>query len=134
MKIIKLIIETAEDKTYDIYPKENNLPFGVLGQGKTIQEAKEDFIINFHEMKESYEKQNNTNFGKVTFSYIYDLESFFNLYSSLLSMPGLEKLTGINQKQLHHYKKGVKKPRELQRKKLEKALHNLGQELLAIEF
>jgi len=43
-------------------------------------------------------------------------------------------MTGINQKQLHHYASGLKKPRQEQRKKIETALHKLGEELLAIEL
>ena len=49
-------------------------------------------------------------------------------------MPALERLTGINQKQLHHYLAGYRKPREPQRKKIENALHNLGRELLAVRL
>ena len=39
------------------------------------------------------------------------------------NIKALEKLTGINQKQLHHYATGLRKPREAQRKKIETALH-----------
>ncbi|MFV0506365.1 MAG: hypothetical protein ACK5L5_06595, partial [Bacteroidales bacterium] len=64
----------------------------------------------------------------------YDTMSFFNYYCELFSMPALERLTGINQKQLHHYASGLKKPREAQLKKIETALHKLGDELKAVQF
>lgn len=46
----------------------------------------------------------------------------------------LEKLTGINQKQIHHYASGLRKPREQQRRKIAEALHQLGEELLSIDL
>ena len=48
--------------------------------------------------------------------------------------PAFEKITGINQKLIHHYATGLKKPREAQRKKIEEGLHALGRELLSIEL
>jgi len=53
---------------------------------------------------------------------------------SVFTKPALERLTGINQKQLHHYATGLKKPRPAQRKKIESALHKLGKELLTIQL
>jgi len=52
----------------------------------------------------------------------------------VFSKPALERLTGINQKLLHQYATGLKKPREAQRKKIEAALHRLGIELLSVEL
>jgi hypothetical protein len=46
----------------------------------------------------------------------------------------LERITGINQKLLHHYSSGLKKPREAQKKKIETALHRLDEELLAVKL
>jgi hypothetical protein len=43
-------------------------------------------------------------------------------------------MTGINQKQLQHYASGLRKPRTQQMKKIESALHQLGNELLAVEL
>ncbi len=39
--------------------------------------------------------------------------------------PALEKLTGINQKQLWHYEMGKSKPRRERMEKIQKALHRL---------
>jgi hypothetical protein len=64
----------------------------------------------------------------------YDTQSFMNYYNKLFSNVALERITGINQKLLHHYASGLKKPREAQRKKIEKALHHLGEELLTVEL
>jgi hypothetical protein len=46
----------------------------------------------------------------------------------------LERIAGINQKQIQHYSTGHRKPRLAQRRKIEAALHKLGQELIAVEL
>ena len=66
--------------------------------------------------------------------YHMDVESFLNFYKDVFSKSGLERLTGINQKQLWHYASGGRKPRREQVHKIESALHHLGKELLSISF
>ena len=68
------------------------------------------------------------------FEYKYDIESFFDYFSKIFNMPALERLTGINQKQLHHYASGIKKPRRAQKIKIENALHSLGKELISVDL
>lgn len=65
--------------------------------------------------------------------YRFDTQSFLNYYNKVFTNVALERITGINQKLLHHYATGLKKPREPQRKKIEIALHKLGSELLAAQ-
>jgi hypothetical protein len=72
--------------------------------------------------------------GNYEIEYKFDIESFLAYYKGIFTLAALEKLTGINQKQIQHYSSGLKKPRMEQRKKIENSLHRLGNELLAIEF
>ncbi len=57
-----------------------------------------------------------------------------NYYKGVITKSALMRLTGINQQQLYHYSKGLKKPRQTQIKKIETALLQLENELLAIEL
>lgn len=66
--------------------------------------------------------------------YKFEPQSFFVYYKGIFTNAGLERLTGINQKQLQHYAAGLKKPRPAQAKKIESALHKLGGELMAVEL
>ncbi|MDR2131547.1 MAG: hypothetical protein LBP56_10370 [Odoribacteraceae bacterium] len=68
------------------------------------------------------------------FDFQYDIESLLYFYGKVFSKSALERLTGINQKQLGHYAKGRSKPRPEQEKKIKRALHALGEELTAISF
>ena len=60
------------------------------------------------------------------------MESLLFFYEKILSKAALERLTGINQKQLSHYACGRSKPRPAQAQKIVNALHTLGRDLLAI--
>lgn len=132
MKKLKVIIEKSADY-YDAYCENCS---GVYGAGNSPSEAK----ANLEEGLELYitstekEKLPVVLRGSFYISYKYDAQSFLNYYDKVFSKTALEVLTGINQKQLHHYASGFKKPREAQLKKIESALHNLGKELLSIEL
>lgn len=60
--------------------------------------------------------------------YKFDTESLLEYYSGILSLSGLEK------KQLWNYLHGKSKPRKAQVEKIEKGLHSLGSELIAISL
>lgn len=67
-------------------------------------------------------------------SFELDVCSLLKIYEGIFSKSGLERLTGINQKQLWHYANGKSKPRQAQRIKIEKGLHRLGKELISLHL
>ena len=64
--------------------------------------------------------------------YHFDVVSLLNYFKGILTNAAFERLTGINQLQMSHYANGLKKPRKAQRQKIEKALHQLGEDLRSI--
>lgn len=64
----------------------------------------------------------------------YDVVSLLRYYGKIITMPALSRLTGINDKQLHHYMSGSKKPRPESRIKIQEAMHSLGKELSSISL
>ncbi len=135
MNKVKAFIEKGTDGTYSVYVDldNNSLNYGIHGVGDTVELAMDDFNKSYLDMKTFY-KEEGKNFVEAEFEFQFDAESFLKYYSEIFSKPALEKITGINQKQLHHYASGIKKPREAQRRKIETALHNLGKELLAVRL
>ena len=109
---------------------------GVYGAGDTIEEAKENVLKGLELFVNSREKKDLPKIlqDKYTIEYQYDTQSFLNHYNRIFTNVALERITGINQKLLHHYSTGLKKPREKQRKRIESALHRLGNELLAVRL
>ena len=67
-------------------------------------------------------------------TYKYDTESLLQYFKGIISNPAFERLTGINQKLIHQYAVGLKKPRTAQRQKIQEGLHKLGAELLSIQL
>lgn len=62
------------------------------------------------------------------------MPSFLKYYSKVLSLAGLERLTGVDQGQLSHYITGHRKPSQRTKDKIEKALHDFAKELSQVEF
>ena len=109
---------------------------GVSGGGQNVAECKENILEGLRLLQESRPKEKWPEIlrGAYEIEFKYDIQSILSYYANVFTKPALERLTGINQKQLHHYATGLKKPREPQRKKIEDALHKLGAELLSVQL
>jgi hypothetical protein len=132
METLRIIIEKSAD-FFDAFAENCE---GVYGAGSTVIEAKNNALQGLKLLMENSDPAKLPDILKSDYSIEYkmDTQSFLNYFDRIFSKPALETLTGINQKQFHHYASGLKKPREQQRKKIENALHELGRELLAIEL
>ena len=64
----------------------------------------------------------------------YDVQSMLRYYQGIISNAALERLTGINKKQLWNYANGVSRPRKETSEKIEQGLHKLGAELSALRL
>ena len=126
MKIIRIVIERSND-CYWAYAE--NL-VGVSGGGDTVEEAKKEALNALALQKELGNIANR----EYEIRYKYDAESLLQYYKGILNNPAIERITGINQKLIHQYSTGKKKPRIAQRQKITEALHRLGREMLSVEF
>jgi len=109
---------------------------GIYGVGDTVESCKSNVLEGLKLLLINSDQNSLPEIlkGEYEIEYHYDVQSILNYYANVFTKPALERLTGINQKQLHHYATGLKKPREIQRKKIETALHRLGDELLSIRL
>ncbi len=62
----------------------------------------------------------------------FDVQSFLEYYKDYISLSGLEKITGINQKQLSNYLNHRSKPRRKQVERISEGLRKFATELLSI--
>lgn len=134
MKKIEAIIERAKDGTFSVYCSSEMFN----GMGITAEAAKADMRQQMDFFKKtaieegfSYPDILDEDFEIV---YKFDTESLLEYYSGILSLSGLEKITGIHQKQLWSYLHKKSKPRKAQIEKIEKGLHSLGSELISISL
>lgn len=134
MKKVTAIIETGSDHTFSIYSQgADDLPYGVIGTGDTLAQAKEDFIIAYQEIKNSFTEMN-VPFEEVEFTFRYDIPSFLQEFAYAFTLAGLERITGINQKQLGHYISGYRKPSQKTVRKMEEGIHRFSEQLGMIHF
>lgn len=134
MVTLKAIIETAENN-YSAFIEGVD---GIVATGSTIEEIKTNlidaldvFVETSREMGlEVPEKMR----GDYEIRFSMDVKSLLTYYAGIFTKAGLERLTGINQKQLWHYAKGKSVPRRAQVERIENALHRLGAELLSVSL
>ncbi len=134
MRKVTAIIETGSDHTFSIYSHgAEDLPYGVIGTGNTIAEAKEDFTSAYQEIKECF-LERGEEFEEVEFAFRYDIPSFLQEFAFAFTLAGLERITGINQKQLGHYVSGYRKPSAKTIRKMEEGIHRFSEQLGMIHF
>ena len=132
MKQLKIIIERSKDQ-FSAYAENAE---GIYGGGDTVEEAKQS-IEDAIRLLKKYNKADQIPRvlkGEYEIIYKFDVESLLSYYKKVFTNSALERITGINQKQIQHYSTGLKKPRPVQVKKIETALHKLGAELLSVEL
>jgi predicted RNase H-like HicB family nuclease len=131
---VQVIIERGADGTFDANMKYvDSVPFGLLGQGKTVSEAISDFYNSYGEIKAMYQAEGNK-CPTLEFEFRYDMPSFLQYYAYAFTLSGLERITGVNQRQLSHYINGVKKPGERTVRKIENRIHVFANEISSVCF
>jgi predicted RNase H-like HicB family nuclease len=131
MKTLKAILARGKD---DFGAWFENFE-GVYGAGETVADAKKNLMIGLSKyIKHNSKAPSWLKSNDYKIAYKFDAESVLNYYRGIFTNAALERLTGINQRQIQHYAAGYKRPRPLQLKKIETALHKLGQELIAVEL
>ena len=130
---ITALIEKGVDGKYSIFIDDEAYPYGIIGTGNTVKEAMEDFSAGYEEMK-SYVESTGEVFIEAEITFKYDVPSFLQDYAFAFSLAGLERITGVNQKQLGHYISGYRKPSEKTIRKIETGLHNFSRQLAAVQF
>jgi len=133
METVKVIVECGKDGRYSAFMDCYDYDFGLSGFGNTAKEAINDFYACVEEEKEMCEKE-----GKIMpslkFDIQYDVTSFLDYYSGILSKSGLEKVTGINQKQLWHYSSRKRNPKPETARKIQESLHRFADDLRQVQF
>ncbi len=128
--VAKVIIERASDGGYSCFvSNETPLKNGILGYGKTVQEAKDDLQTSYREAMEMFGEV-----PDVEFTYVYDTASFLQAFSKKMSLAGLQTITGINRKQLSHYVNGNSRPSKATTEKIVSGLRRFQHELQEISL
>ena len=129
-----VIIEKTESGYSAFLPE---LP-GCISTGKNLKEIRENIweAVEFHLDGMKMEQLPVPASFESEFELVFkmDVASLFEWFSGVLTKAGVSRITGMNQSLINQYATGIKKPSVRQSRKIEQALHNLGQELLEIKL
>lgn len=109
---------------------------GIYAAGDTVKEVKENVeeAIRLYKEVTPEDEWKKPIAESWPIEWRYDTQSLLKYYQGIFSNAALERMTGINQKQLWNYANGVSKPRQRAKEKIENALHALGKELVEISL
>ena len=132
MKQVKVFIEKSE-YGFSAYMEDAGLDYGLFGEGKSVEEAIDDFNKSYAGMREYYAEKGKP-FEEIQYDFYYDTASFLDEYCEAFSLAGLERITGVNQTQLGHYLHGRSKPSRKTIERIEKGVHQFAKNLTAVHF
>ena len=114
-RVVTVVVESGKDSFGCFMSNDSDdLNFGLIGDGKTVKAAIDDFYVCWDEAKKCFEEEG-TEFPDLEFKFVLDVGAFFNYYP--LSISAFAKYIGMNASLLRQYAAGIKVP---QAKSLEK--------------
>lgn len=131
MKTIALI-EKGNDGTFGVFTPD--IEATIIGSGATVAKAKADFENTVKELFAYYEESEEPlppELKNISFEYKYDVPSVFNELECI-NITQFAKLAGIYPSSMRQYASGLSYISERQAKKIENALHNLGEKLQTV--
>ena len=128
-KIIMLI-----GKSSDYYGAMSENCEGIYASGPDIEAVKEDTYKAIEGIKRNLpvDRWPSQIKGDFEIEWKFDVPSFLEYYGGFLSLAGLERMTGINQKQLSNYLHHRAVPRKKQADRIITGLHKFAREILSV--
>ncbi len=135
MKKVDAIIGRVKTGTYvySVVMDELDVPFGINGTGRTVEEAKRDFLDAYDDLCKFMDERGER-YEELEFVYSYDIPSFLEYFAYALSLAGLERITGINQRQLSHYINGTSRPGRKTIEKFQRSIISFADDLRSVKF
>ena len=135
MKKVNVVIGRVNEGeyVYSVVMEAPEVPFGLNGTGRTVEEAKKEFLDAYKDIVELMEEEGQQ-YDELEFNYHYDIPSFLEYYAYALSLASLERISGINQRQLSHYINGTSKPRKTTVERFRKNLRAFAEDLKSVDL
>ncbi|MBO7646866.1 MAG: helix-turn-helix transcriptional regulator [Bacteroidales bacterium] len=132
MEQIVMIIEKSRDY-YGAYAENGD---GIYAAGETIEEVQADTLRAIELIKSELPEAQWPKVLKSDYEIIwkFDAESFLSYYSTILTLTGLQRITGINSKQLSHYATGHRKPSPKTVSRIQEGLNRFSEMLSHIQL
>lgn len=107
---------------------------GIYAAGDTIEAVKADTYAAIEGIKRNLPEDRwpEQIKGDFEIEWKFDVQSFLEYYHGFMSLAGMEKMTGINQKQLSNYLNHRSTPRRKQANRMLEGIHRFAAELMSI--
>jgi len=130
MERILMVIEKSSDYMW-AYSESCD---GIYAAGESVEEVKADTekAIGLIKAELPEERWPAPLRGDYEIEWKLDAQSFLEYYKGFMSLSGLEKITGVNQKQLSNYLNHRATPRRKQAERINDGLHRFARELLSV--
>lgn len=131
---VKVYVEKASDGTY--WGTTQNIPGVVSAYGNSLKELKKNLKVAFEDYIEVAESEKEDWVDDVKnkdFVYQMDMKSFFKLVPEV-KITAIAEKARINTSLMRQYVTGKANASEDRVKQIEKAIHELGEELLSVSF
>jgi predicted RNase H-like HicB family nuclease len=134
METVQVIMEKT-NTGYSAYSPQAD---GVITVGDSIEETKTNMLEAIEMLidtaKEFDESLPEILQGEYQVKFKIDVPTFFEWMSGVMTKSGIATIAGLNRDLVNQYANGIKTPGPKQLGKIEKAIHNLGSDLLSISF
>ncbi|MCR5851000.1 MAG: hypothetical protein K6G92_09885 [Bacteroidaceae bacterium] len=130
MEKIIMVIEKSKD-FFDAYSENCD---GIYAAGDSIEAVKADTVEAIRLIKKNLPEERWPQQIKGEYEIVWklDVQSFLQYYHGFMSLAGMEKMTGINQKQLSNYLNRRAIPRRKQTNRMIDGIHRFASELMSI--
>lgn len=132
MKAIAIIEKDGDG--YSVFTE--NLKTVLHGSGANVKEAKEEMLAGYNDLVTLYQEECRelpAELRNLSFVYKYDISSLFNAFD-FLNATKFARRIGISPSLMRHYKSGDTYISTAQAKKIERGLHKIANELLAVSL
>lgn len=125
MDALKVIVSGGKDQ-YGAWVKDVE---GIYGAGDTLEEVKGSIKEAISLFLEHNKDTPDVLKENPEIELIFDITGLVRYYSKFITLPAMEILTGVNQKQLWQYANGYKTPRKETTERIEKGLKQFARRL-----
>ncbi|MDE7165923.1 MAG: hypothetical protein K2O17_02730 [Bacteroidaceae bacterium] len=130
MEKIIMVVEKSED-FFDSYSENCD---GIYAAGDSIEAVKADTYAAIEAIKKNLPEEQwpKPLKGEYEIEWRIDTQSFLEYFSKYMSLAGMERATGINQKQLSNYLNRRAVPRRKQADRIMAGMHKFAASLLSV--
>lgn len=130
-KKLLIWIESGADGRYGLCTQAGELPFLVVGDGDTIEEAKADFMAVYNAYRDEYYRRKGE-MVEAEFEFRLDASALLQQVKPYISFVGLAEMTGISRQRLSQYACGYRCPKPAMRQRILDGIHAVGAKMMAV--